>query len=154
MSPLDSQTACERPDGSERLLRAIVDSIPTQMWFGRPDGTAEFMNQQWLDYAGLSADQALGWKWIDAIHPDDRPALLEHWQNLLRLGESGEIEARLRRADGEYRWFLLCAYPLHDDAGSVLRWCGANTDIDDRKRAETEAQGHENHIGGQEWKGF
>jgi PAS domain S-box-containing protein len=117
------------------------------MWFGRPDGTAEFMNQQWLDYTGLSADEALGWKWIDAIHPDDRPALLEHWQHLLRLGESGEIEARLRRADGEYRWFLLSACPLHDDSGSVLRWCGRNTDIDDRKRAETEPQGNERDQG-------
>jgi PAS domain S-box-containing protein len=141
MSPLDLQTAFERPNGSERLLRAIVDGIPTQIWFGRPDGTAEFMNQQWLDYTGLSADQALGWKWIDAVHPDDRPALLEHWQSLLRLGESGEIEARLRRADGEYRWFLLCASPLHDASGSVLRWCGRNTDIDDRKRAETGGTG-------------
>jgi PAS domain S-box-containing protein len=143
MSPLDLRTAFERPDGSERLLRAIVDSMPTQIWFGRPDGSAEFMNQRCLDYTGLSADQALGWKWIDAVHPDDRPALLEHWQNLLRLGESGEIEARLRRADGEYRWFLLCAHPLHDASGSVLRWCGANTEIDDRKRAETETQGNE-----------
>ena len=140
MSPLDPQTACERPNGSERLLRAIVDSMPTQMWFGRPDGAADFLNRQWLDYTGLSADQALGWKWIEAIHPDDRPALVEHWQNLLRLGASGEIEARLRRADGEYRWFLLSAYPLHDESGSVLRWCGANTDIDDRKGAATEAR--------------
>ena len=140
MSPLDVQTAFERPDGPERLLRAIVDVMPTQIWFGRPDGTAQFMNQRWLDYTGLSVDEALGWKWLEAIHPDDRPALLEHWQNLLRLGESGEIEARLRRADGEYRWFLLSAHPMHDASGAVLRWCGSNTDIDDRKRAETEAQ--------------
>jgi len=136
MSSFDLQTAFAQTNGSERLLRAIVDAIPTQIWFGRADGAAEFINQRWLDYTGLSADKALGWKWIDTVHPDDRPAVLEHWQNLLRLGESGEIEARLRRTDGEYRWFLLCAYPLHDDSGCVLRWCGSNTDIDDRKRAE------------------
>ena len=147
MSPLDSQTAFERPDGPERLLRAIVDSMPTQIWFGRPDGSAEFMNQRWLDYTGLSAGEALGWKWIDAVHPDDRPALLEHWQNLLRLGESGEIEARLRRADGEYRWFLVCTQPLHDASGSVVRWYGANTEIEDRKRAETGEQGNSLPIG-------
>jgi PAS domain S-box-containing protein len=105
------------------------------------------MNQRWLDYTGLSPDQALGWKWIDAVHPDDRPALLEHWQHLLRLDESGEIEVRLRRADGEYRRFLLSAHPLHDASGSVLRWYGANTEIDDRTRAETEAQGNALPIG-------
>ena len=134
MSAPDLRTAFEKTNGSERLLRAILDAMPTQIWFARPDGSAEFMNQEWLDYTGLSAGDVLGWKWLDAVHPDDRPAVVDHWQNLLRLGEPGEIEARLRRADGQYRWFLLGANPLHDASESVVRWYGSNTDIDDRKR--------------------
>jgi PAS domain S-box-containing protein len=138
MSELDLRTTLGGANRSERLFRAIVDNMPAQIWLGGADGAAEFINQRWLDYMGLPAEDALGWKWTDAVHPDDRPALFEHWQHLLRLGESGEIEVRLRRADGEYRWFLLYAYPLHDDSGSILRWCGSNTDIDDRKRAADE----------------
>lgn len=80
MTPLDLRTAVEGTNGSERQLRAIVDIIPTQIWFGQPDGTAEFLNQRWLDYTGLSADEALGWKWTDALHPDDQELVREVWQ--------------------------------------------------------------------------
>ncbi|MCU1262826.1 MAG: sigma54 specific transcriptional regulator, Fis family, partial [Bryobacterales bacterium] len=121
---------------SEDRLRTIIDTIPAMAWAARLDGSAEFFNRRWLDYAGLSAEKALDWGWAVALHPEDRGRLMDYWRRLLASGETGEIEARLRRFDGEYRWFLFRAEPLRDDSGDITRWYGANTDIEDRKRAE------------------
>src|SRR5258708_4555036 len=120
----------------EDQLRTIINTFPTLVWSARPDGSAEFFNRRWLDYTGLSAEQALDWGWTAAIHPDDRGGLVEYWRSILASGDPGEIEARLRRCDGEFRWFLFRGSPLRDASGTVVKWCGTNTDIDDRKRAE------------------
>jgi PAS domain S-box-containing protein len=117
-------------------IRLVVDTIPTMAWSARPDGSAEFFSRRWLDYAGLSAEEASDWGWTVALHPEDRGRLMDFWQDLQASGEAGEIEARLRRYDGEYRWFLFRAEPLRDNHGDIFKWYGANTDIDDRKRAE------------------
>jgi PAS domain S-box-containing protein len=120
----------------EDQLRAIIDTIPTLAWSAHPDGSAEFFNRRWLDYAGISIEEARNWGWTAAVHADDLNRLADYWQSILASGEAGEIEARLRRFDGEYRWFLFRAEPLRDDLGEIIRWYGANTDIEDRKRAE------------------
>ena len=114
----------------------MVDTIPTLVWSARPDGSAKFFNQRWLDYTGLSAQQASDSGWTAALHPDDRSRLMEYWEHLLVSGKAGEIEARLRRYDGEYRWFLFRAEPVRDKDGKISKWYGANTDIEDRRRAE------------------
>jgi PAS domain S-box-containing protein len=88
MSPLDLRTAVEGTNGSERQLRAIVDIIPIQIWFGRHDGTTEFLHQRWLDYSGLSADEALGWERIDAICPEDQELVREVWRRTPCAGEA------------------------------------------------------------------
>src|SRR6266446_5086235 len=113
-----------------------VDAIPTLAWSARPDGSAEFLNRRWLDYTGLSAGEAADWGWTVALHPEDRARLMDSWRHLLASGEAGEIEARLCRYDGEYRWFLFRAEPVRDSHGNIFKWYGANTDIEDRKRAE------------------
>jgi formate hydrogenlyase transcriptional activator len=118
-------------------FRAMIDAIPTMAWWGPPDGSVEFFNQRWHDYTGLSLEDARGWGWTIAIHREDLSGLRDKWQALLASGEPGEIEARLRRSDGEYRWFLLRAEPVRDDLGAVVRWYGTITDIEDRKRAES-----------------
>jgi PAS domain S-box-containing protein len=120
----------------EDQLRAIIDTIPTLAWSAHPDGSAEFFNRRWLDYAGISIEEAHNWGWTTAVHADDRNRLADYWQSILASGQPGEVEARLRRFDGEYRWFLFRAEPLRDDLGDIIRWYGANTDIEDRKRAE------------------
>ena len=120
----------------EDYLRLTIDTIPVLAWCSRPDGSNEFLNQRWLDYTGLTIEEARGWGWKVAIHPDDLPQLLDVWQGLLASGKSGELEARLRRADGVYRWFLFRVEPLRDAQGTIVKWYGTNTDIDDRKRAE------------------
>jgi PAS domain S-box-containing protein len=121
---------------SERQLREVIETIPSMAWSAAPDGSADFFNERWLAYAGLTANQAQGWGWTVAVHPDDLNALVDYWRKIMVSGESGEIEARLRRFDGVYRWFLFRATASLDDSGRVVKWYGTNTDIEERKRAE------------------
>ena len=118
------------------LLRLAVDTIPGLVWSAQPNGHFDFMNQRWLDYTGLTLDQAVGAGWETAIHPDDLPRLLEQWRSAMASGAPREVEARFRRFDGHYRWFHFRAEPLFDEQGSVVKWYGLNTDIQDRKSAE------------------
>src|SRR5258708_7394607 len=136
--------------GSKQALQAddvrlVIDTIPTLAWSARSDGSADFFNQPWLDYTGLSAEQACDWGWTVAIHADDLNRLVDYWRSVLASGERGEIEGRLRRFDGVYRWFLFRATPSFDNDGRVVKWFGTNTDIEDRKRAESLLAG-ENHV--------
>src|SRR5258708_30681718 len=132
--------ACTRqgPEQSTQApdIRFVVDTIPTLAWSARPDGSADFFNRRWLDYSGLSAQEALEWGWKVAIHPDDLPRMLEIFREALGLGRPFEVESRVRRSDGEFRWFLVRGSPLCDASGKVVKWYGTNTDIEDRKRAE------------------
>jgi PAS domain S-box-containing protein len=126
----------EALQSSERNLSAIINTIPTAAWTTRPDGYSDFLNQVWLDYTGMTAEQAQGWGWAEAIHPDDRKRLIEEWRLCLASGTPVDTEARIRRFDSSYRWFLIRANPLKDEAGDILKWYGTCIDIEDRKRAE------------------
>jgi formate hydrogenlyase transcriptional activator len=117
-------------------IRRVFDTIPTLAWSARSEGSADFFNRRWLDYTGLSVEEARDWGWTAALHPDDLKGLVAYWRSVLASCQPGEIEARLRRFDGMYRWFLFRATPSFDDDGAVVRWFGTNTDIEDRKRAE------------------
>jgi len=126
----------EALQSSERNLVALVNTIPTAAWTTRPDGYCDFLNQVWLDHAGMDAEQAQGWGWTEAIHPDDRAKLVEVWQSCLASGIPIDTEARIRRFDGSYRWFLIRGNPLKDQEGNILKWYGTCVDIEDRKRGE------------------
>jgi PAS domain S-box-containing protein len=117
-------------------IRLVVDTIPTLAWSAGPDGSADFFNQRWLDYTGLSANQALGSGWQVAIHPGDLPRILKAFREALNSVKPYEVEGRFRRFDGEFRWFLFRGSPLRDRSGKVAKWYGTNTDLEDRKRAE------------------
>ena len=134
----DRKRAEDAIRASEHNLNQIINTIPAMAWSARPDGPAEFFNQHYLDYLGLSQEQAQDWGWTAAVHPDDLNGLAGAWQNIMASEQPGESEARLRRLDGEYRWFLFRANPLRDESGKIVKWYGTNTDIDDRKRAEEE----------------
>jgi PAS domain S-box-containing protein len=121
---------------SEQQLRLIIDTIPTLAWSARADGAAEFFNRRWLEFAGLSSEQAREWGWSVALHPDDLDRVVTFWRSLRCAGEPGEIEVRLRRHDGQFRWFLFRASPLRDESGKVAQWYGINIDIEDRKCIE------------------
>jgi formate hydrogenlyase transcriptional activator len=131
---------------SENKLRTIIDTIPALAWSARPDGSAEFFNRRWLDYAGLSVEEAADWGWTVALHPEDRARLIDYWRHVLASGEAGEIEAHLRRFDGEFRWFLFRASPLRNASGKVVKWYGTNTDLEDRKRAEDALRSNEQSL--------
>jgi PAS domain S-box-containing protein len=131
---------------SEGNLKLIIDTIPALAWSARPDGSAEFLNQHYLDFIGLAAEQASGWDWTAAVHPDDLSGLTSTWQRVMASEARGEAEARLRRYDGVYRWFLFRANPLRDETGTIVKWYGVNTDIEDRKRAEEALRKSEHHF--------
>ncbi len=121
---------------SEAHLRLIIDSIPVPAWSSRADGAAEFINQRWLDYTGIAAEEALGWGWKVVCHPDDVDRTMEYWRSVLASPENDrELEARLRRFDGTYRWFLFRVSPLRDESGKVVQFYGTCIDIEDRKTA-------------------
>jgi PAS domain S-box-containing protein len=124
--------------GVQNDLRRVVDALPGLIWTAQPDGQIDFVNQRWCEYTGLSANEAHGRGWQTAIHPEDLPLLLERWRAILTSGETREMEARLRRFDGEYRKFVLRACPLMEESGRIIRWCGINTDVEDRRRLDAE----------------
>jgi PAS domain S-box-containing protein len=136
------QKAFDEIKKSEDRLRLVIDTIPILVWRARPDGVPDFLNQPALDYTGLSPDQAeIGWP--RTFHPDDKKGMLVKWSAIRASGRPGELEARLRRFDGKYRWFLFQAVPLRDEQGNIVKWYGSSTDIEDRKRTEEALRGSE-----------
>ncbi len=120
---------------AEEQLRIVVNTLPALVWSKLPDGSADFLNQRFMEYTGLPLEEGLGWGWLRNFHPEDR--LEKEWRAAFAVGQPFEKEARIRMADGLYRWFLLRAEPLRDDSGNVIKWYGITTDIEDRKRAES-----------------
>jgi PAS domain S-box-containing protein len=120
----------------ERKLRDVVETIPTFVWTALPDGSVDFANYHWEEFSGLSAEKTAGSGWLQALHPDDRDRHAQKWNASVSSGEPFEIEVRFRRANGEYRWFLVRAVPLRAPRGKIAKWYGTATDIEDRKRAE------------------
>src|SRR5213593_552515 len=117
-------------------LRVLVDSLPALIHTGLPDGYLDFFNQRWLEFVGLRLEDLEGWKWTAAVHPDDVTGLVAGWRACLASGKPLEFEARVRRADGEYRWMLHHKVALRDECGQIVKWYGSSIDIEDRKRAE------------------
>jgi PAS domain S-box-containing protein len=112
-----------------------MDVMPQMIWVTHSDGYHAFFNQQWYDYTGLSREESEGTAWSDAFHPADQEKAWKLWQHSLTTGEPYEIEYRCKRYDGTYRWFLGRALPLRDETGTILKWFGTCTDIDDQKKA-------------------
>ena len=119
-------------------FRLLVDSTPNLIHTSLPDGYLDFFNQTWLKYVGLPLEDVQGWKWTQCIHPDDVEGIVQKWRSALASGESFLHEARVRRADGEYRWMLHHKVALRDERGEIVSWYGSSVDIEDRKRAEEE----------------
>jgi PAS domain S-box-containing protein len=138
----------EQYEAKEKLLRAfdeikrsqdhlqlVTDTIPILVWRARADGVPDFLNKQALDYTGLGPGE-IELDWPRAFHPDDKRDTYVKWAAIRESGRRGSLEARLRRADGGYRWFVFEAEPLRDQAGNIVSWYGSATDIEDRKLAE------------------
>lgn len=134
----DRKRAEEAVLASERNLSLIINTMPVIAWSARPDGNVDFFNQRWLDYTGLTQSEAHDWGWATAFHPDDLGRVNDYWRSHILSGEPGEMETRIRKGDGSYRWFLVRGEVLRDESGTIMKWYGTNTDIEDRKRAEEE----------------
>ena len=128
---------------NEGRLRLVIDTVPAMLHSARPDGYVDFFNKRWLEYLGVSMDDLLGWRWTSVIHPDDVAQLVERWQTSVASGRPFQAEARLRRADGEYRLTLHRKVPLRDETGNIVKWYGSVIDIEDRRRAEEEVKSSE-----------
>ncbi|HSN89779.1 MAG TPA: ATP-binding protein [Anaeromyxobacteraceae bacterium] len=127
----------------ERTARAaeqLAEAIPQIVWTTDAQGQANWFNRHFAEYTGLGADAGRGPGWLGAVHPDDAPRAAERWAASVASAEPYEIEHRLRRADGVYRWHLTRAAPLRSSDGQVVKWFGTSTDIDDQKRAQEEVQ--------------
>ena len=128
-------TTSESQSPTPLELRSFIDRVPALAWSALPDGSLDFFNQRFRDYTGLSSDQLYGSEWKSAVHRDDIQQLEIWWQGL-RQSQAGTTEVRLRRFDGEYRWFQITASPVYDEHANLVRWCGINTDINDIKCSE------------------
>ena len=120
---------------AERELRLAVNTIPALVWSALPDGSLDFINQRWEEI-GLSLDDLRGSEWINVLYPDERRDVADRWRIAVETGTPYENIERVRRADGEYRWFLSRAQPLRDELGNIVKWYGVDSDIEDQKRAE------------------
>jgi PAS domain S-box-containing protein len=142
----DRRMAEDRLKASERSLQLIIDTIPALAWSANADGTADFFSQQYLDHVGRTREGLRDWQWVELIHPDDLEIITGTWEACRAAGTGAEVEARLRRHDGTYRWFLFQTSALRDADGTVTKWYGVNTDIEDRKRAEEELAARERKL--------
>ncbi len=133
----ERKTAEEKILCSERELRTLIDVMPAYVGTCLPDGTADFLSQNWLEYSGQTREEAMGWGWAGALHPDDADRVLANWRAGLDSGEPVEMEFRCRRADGTYRWFLDRNLPLRDDEGKIVKWYGILFDINSLKETES-----------------
>src|ERR1700736_5943862 len=132
----DRKRAEEHVRASERKYRHLVDTTPAFIHTALPDGSLDFLSRGWLEYGGLPQTDFLDWRWTAAIHPEDVEGFVDKWRAALASGEAFVAESRVRRADGEYRWFLQRNVPLRDETGKIVKWYGTGIDIEERKTAE------------------
>jgi PAS domain S-box-containing protein len=142
----ERKTAEEKILCNERELQTLIDVMPAYVGTCLPDGTADFLSQSWLEYSGQTREEAMGWGWAGALHPDDADRVLANWRAGLDSGEPVEMEFRCRRADGTYRWFLDRNLPLRNDEGQIIKWYGILFDIDVLKKTEAALQMREQEL--------
>lgn len=123
-------------------LKQMAEALPTLVWGGRPDGSCDYLSQQWLEYTGVPEARQLGDGWLDQVHVDDRDAVREGWRQALHTGQAVTFESRLRHRSGAYRWFKTRAVPIRGPDGGVQKWYGTYTDVDDVKRGLDEIAEH------------
>ena len=125
---------------SEGRFRALADNIAQLAWMTDATGGIFWYNQRWFDYTGRTLEEMQGWGWQQVQHPEHADRVVAKFRRCIETGELWEDTFPLRGKDGSYRWFLSRAVPIRDEEGKVLRWCGTNTDITDRKVAEAERE--------------
>jgi PAS domain S-box-containing protein len=137
----ESEQARANVQESEARYRFLADAIPVQVWTATADGALDYVSDRTAEYFGKTAEQVVGEHWLSVLHPDDASHTTERWSRSLATGEPYEVEFRLWSAEhGAYRWHLARATPQRDEQGTIIRWFGTNTEIEDRKQAESELE--------------
>ena len=116
---------------SENEFRLLAEAMPQIVWITRADGWNIYFNQQWMDYTGLSLEESCGHGWNKPFHPDDQQRAWDAWKDATTNNGTYSLECRLRRFDGEYKWWLIRGVPVKDAMGTILKWFGTCTDIND-----------------------
>jgi PAS domain S-box-containing protein len=138
--------ASPRPGSDPLNIQLLVDSIPALIHTARPDGYLDYFNKPWLKYLGVTLDKVAGWNWTGFVHPDDVEGMVAKWRACLATGEIFEYEARVRDANGEYRWMFHRKVPVLDANGTIVKWYGSSLDIEERKTAEKALRGSEAYL--------
>ncbi|HWE94723.1 MAG TPA: PAS domain S-box protein, partial [Tepidisphaeraceae bacterium] len=121
---------------SEQRWRSLTEALPQLVWTALPDGSCDYFSTQWTQFTGTGEGDLLGWRWMETLHPDDRESTRQAWTAAVRGPGTYDVEYRVRRSDGEYRWFKTRGVPIRDGDGSIFKWFGTCTDITDAKLAE------------------
>jgi two-component system, sensor histidine kinase and response regulator len=134
----DRKRAEEKLRESEHRWRSLTEALPQLVWTATPDGACDYFSTQWTQHTGVPASRLLAWQWLETLHPDDREPTRRFWLDSVAGRHDYDVEYRVRRLDGEYRWFKTRGVPIRDSAGGIFKWFGSCTDITDGKRAEEE----------------
>src|SRR5262245_57330374 len=121
---------------SEQRWRILTETLPQLVWSATPDGTCDYFSSQWTEHTGLENADLLGWRWLETLHPDDREPTRRFWLASVAGHHAYDIEYRVRRRDGEYRWFKTRGVPIRDTGGNIVKWFGTCTDITDLRQTE------------------
>ncbi len=125
---------------SERRYRTLIDTIPQLVWTCKPDGACDYLSPQWVAYTGIPAREHIGFGWVEQLHPEDRDRVHTAWMESVQESRDFDIEFRLRRADGAYRWFKSRGVPIRSEAGRIIKWQGTSTDLQEKKETEEALQ--------------
>jgi PAS domain S-box-containing protein len=131
---------------SEQRWRSLTEALPQLVWGARPDGSCDYFSAQWANYTGVIERDLLGWRWMEALHPDDRETTRQFWMESVAGRRPYDVEYRVRRGDGTYGWFKTRGTPIRDGDGRIVKWFGTCTDITDRKRAEQTLKDQEQEL--------
>ncbi len=132
-----TQEHLQKDARNQRYVEDLAEALPLIVWTARPDGQLDYYNRSWFAYTGMTIEETRGWGWTPILHPEDRQTCVERWTEAYRTGKPYDVEVRLKRAsDGIYRWHLGRALPVRDASGSIVKWFGTCTDIDDQRRAQ------------------
>jgi PAS domain S-box-containing protein len=132
----------------EQRWRDLTEALPQLVWSAMPDGSCDYFSAQWTEHTGVPEADLLGWRWLETLHPDDREPTRKFWLESVAEHHPYDIEYRVRRRDGEYRWFKTRGTPIRDGAGRVVKWFGTCTDISDLRQAEQELRESEERFRG------
>lgn len=131
---------------SERNYRQVTEALPQLVWTCQADGPCDYLSPQWVAYTGIAEASQWGYGWLDQLHPDDRQRTIDRWMETAGQGQLFDLDFRIRRHDGVYRWFHTLARPLKDEQGRIIKWFGTNTDVEEQRRTLEELELHRKNL--------